>query len=156
MVSNVNSKGGGGGAKKIASFKTVPSHLRFETHPGRLYQVHLKPRWPPVRVGARSRRSFGTKGDNEQFTRLNIAVRRLRFRSPLVASAIGRRCVSLQPTPKHPAARGRIISRDNVNYNFHTPYLQDMRYSKVEESSPKVPGKQIRKIRPGSNVFFMR
>ena len=121
----------------------------------RLYQVHLKPRRPPVRVGARSRRSFGKTGDNEQLTRLNIAVRRLRFRSPIVASAIGRRCVCLQPTPKHPAARGRIILRDNVNYNFHTPYLQD-RYSKVEESSPKVLGKQIRKIRPGPKVFFMR
>ena len=49
----------------------------------------------------------------------------------------------------------RIISRDNVSH-FHTPYLQD-RYSKVEKSSPEELRKQIRKIRPGSNVaFFMR
>ena len=98
-------------------------------------------------------------GDYEQSSRLNIAVRSLRLRSPLVASAIGRRCVCLQPTRNIPPhARNadlfrRIISRDNVNYNFHTPYLQD-RYLKVEESSPKVLGKQIRKIRPGSNVVF--
>ena len=33
LVSNVNRRWGGGTARKIASFETVPSHLRFETHP---------------------------------------------------------------------------------------------------------------------------
>ena len=62
---------------------------------------------------------------------------------------------SIPPHARNVDLFRRIISRDNVNYNFQTPYLQD-RYSKVEESSPKELAKQIRKIRPGSNVFFMR
>ena len=62
---------------------------------------------------------------------------------------------SIPPHARNVDLLRRMISRDYVNYNFHTPYLQD-RYSKVEESSPKVLGRQIRKIRPGSNVFFMR
>ena len=61
---------------------------------------------------------------------------------------------SIPPHARNVDLFRRIISRDYVNY-CHTPYLQD-RYSKGEESSPKELAKQIRKIRPGSNVFFMR
>ena len=32
----------------------------------RLDSVHLKPRWPPLRIGARSRRSYGKIGQCEQ------------------------------------------------------------------------------------------
>ena len=62
---------------------------------------------------------------------------------------------SIPPQTRNADLFRRLISRDYVNNNFHTPYLQD-RCSKVEESSPKELGKQIRKIRPGSNVFFVR
>ena len=71
--------------------------------------------------GKDTERDFGTLGARDFSSAVSGFCQVFIVASPLVASAYGRRCVGLRPTPKIPAVREKNLWYPGYDFGGHQP-----------------------------------